>query len=186
MGKLIYSGIASLDGYVADRDGDFSWSEPDQEVHIFVNDLERDAGTYLLGRRMYEVMSVWETLGSTPGAPDYIQDYGRIWQGADKVVYSSSLATVTTARTRIERTFDAEAVRELKDSTDGNISIGGATLASAALQAGLVDECQLFVNPVAVGGGLRFLPDGLNLRLELLAEHRFGNGVVYLSYRTLA
>ncbi|MGO4186185.1 dihydrofolate reductase family protein [Pseudarthrobacter sp. TAF60_1] len=185
MGQLIYSGIASLDGYVADRDGNFSWSEPDQEVHTFINDLERDVATYLFGRRMYQVLSVWETFGSTPGAPDYIQDYGRIWQGADKVVYSSSLTSVDTARTRIERAFDAEAVRKLKESTAGKISIGGATLAAAALQAGLVDECQLFVNPVAVGGGLRFLPDGLNLRLDLLAERRFGNGVVYLRYRVL-
>jgi dihydrofolate reductase len=185
MGQLIYSGIASLDGYVADRDGNFSWSEPDQEVHTFINDLERDVATYLFGRRMYQVLSVWETFGSTPGAPDYIQDYGRIWQGADKVVYSSSLTSVDTALTRIERAFDAEAVRKLKESTDGKISIGGPTLAAAALQAGLVDECQLFVNPVAVGGGLRFLPDGLNLRLDLLAERRFGNGVVYLRYRVL-
>jgi dihydrofolate reductase len=186
MGQLIYTGIASLDGYVADRDGNFSWSEPDEEVHRFVNDLERDVGTYLLGRRMYQVMSVWESFGSTPGAPDYIQDYGRIWQGADKVVYSSSLETVQTARTRIERTFDADSLRTLKDGTDGKISVGGSTLAAAALQAGLVDECQLFVNPVAVGGGLRFLPDDLNLRLELLDERRFVNGVVYLRYRTLA
>jgi dihydrofolate reductase len=186
MGQLIYTGIASLDGYMADRDGNFSWSEPDEEVHTFVNDLERGVGTYLLGRRMYQVMSVWETFGSTPGAPDYIQDYGRIWQAADKVVYSTSLETVNTARTRIGRTFDAGAVRKLKDGTDGKISVGGSTLAAAALQAGLVDECQLFVNPVAVGGGLRFLPDGLTLKLELLEERRFGNGVVYLRYRTLA
>jgi dihydrofolate reductase len=186
MGQLIYSGIASLDGYVADRDGNFSWSEPDEEVHRFVNDLERNVGTYLFGRRMYQVLSVWETFGSTPGAPDYIQDYGRIWQGADKVVYSSSLTAVTTARTQVERTFDADAVRKMKDGTDANISIGGPTLAAAALRAGLVDECQLFLNPVAVGGGQRFLPDGLNLKLELLDERRFGNGVVYLRYRTLA
>jgi dihydrofolate reductase len=186
MGQLIYSGIASLDGYVADRDGNFSWSEPDEEVHRFVNDLERNVGTYLFGRRMYQVLSVWETFGSTPGAPDYIQDYGRIWQGADKVVYSSSLTAVTTARTRVERTFDAGAGRKMKDGTDANISIGGPTLAAAALRAGLVDECQLFLNPVAVGGGQRFLPDGLNLKLELLDERRFGNGVVYLRYRTLA
>ncbi len=185
MGQLIYSGIASLDGYMADRDGNFSWSEPDEEVHTFVNDLERDVGTYLFGRRMYEVMAVWETF-DTPDLPDYIRDYARIWQGADKVVYSSSLAAVNTARTRIERTFDADAVRALKDSTDGSIGIGGPTLAAAALKAGLVDECRLFVNPVAVGGGLRFLPDGLNLRLELLEERRFGNGVVYLRYRTRA
>jgi dihydrofolate reductase len=184
MGQLIYSGIASLDGYVADRDGNFSWSEPDEEVHTFVNDLERGVGTYLFGRRMYQVMSVWETLGSAD-EPDYIKDFARLWREADKVVYSSSLATVGTARTRIERTFDPDAVRTLKDSTDRDIGIGGATLAAAALKAGLVDECLLFVNPVAVGGGLRFLPDGLNLRLELLEERRFGNGVVYLRYRTV-
>ncbi|WP_255768102.1 dihydrofolate reductase family protein [Pseudarthrobacter sulfonivorans] len=186
MGELIYTGITSLDGYVADRDGNFSWSEPDEEVHRFVNDLERDVGSYLFGRRMYEVMSVWETFGSAPGAPDYIQDFGRIWQDADKVVYSSSLAAVQTARTRVERRFDAGAVRKLKDGTDGKIGIGGPTLAAAALRAGLVDECRLFVNPVAVGGGLRFLPDGLTLKLDLLEERRFGNGVVYLRYRTLA
>lgn len=184
MGKLIYAGIASLDGYVADRNGNFSWSTPDEEVHTFVNNLERDVGTHLYGRRMYEVMSAWETMGGA-GDPEYIQDYARIWRGADKVVYSASLATAETARTRVERTFDPHAVRALKDGTEGNISIGGPTLAAAAIEAGLVDECAIFLNPAAVGGGLRFLPDGLNLRLELLAEHRFGNGVVYLSYRTL-
>ncbi|RAX47129.1 deaminase [Arthrobacter sp. AQ5-06] len=183
MGQLIYSGIASLDGYMADRDGNFSWSEPDEEVHTFINNLERDVGTYLFGRRMYQVMSVWETLGGS-GEPDVIQDYARIWQGADKVVYSTSLPAAATARTRIERTFDADAIRTLKSSTSGNISIGGPTLAAAAIGAGLVDEYQLFLNPVAVGGGLRFLPDGLTLRLEFLEERTFGNGVVYLRYRT--
>lgn len=185
MGQLIYTGIASLDGYVADRDGNFDWSAPDEEVHAYVNDLEREAGTYLLGRRMYEVMSVWETLGGAEDPP-VIQDYARIWQGADKVVYSSTMETPNTARTRIERTFNADAVRELKAATDSDIGIGGATLAAAALAAGLVDECRIFLNPVAVGGGLRFLPDGMNLRLELLEEHKFGNGVVYLRYRTLS
>ena len=184
MGQLIYAGITSLDGYVADRDGNFSWSMPDREVHTFVNDLERDVGIHLYGRRMYEVMSVWETFGGQED-PDYIQDYARIWREADKVVYSSSLATVGTGRTRIERTFDARAVQAMKDSTERNISIGGPTLAAAAFEAGLVDECHVFLNPVAVGGGLRFLPDGLNLKLELQDERRFGNGVIYLGYRTL-
>jgi len=184
MGKLIYSGITSLDGYVADRDGTFDWSAPDEEAHAFINDLERDAGTYLFGRRMYEVMAVWETLG-TPEDPPVIQDFARIWRAAEKIVYSTSLESVETARTRIERTFSPGAVRDLLDSTTGNIGIGGATLAAAALEAGLVDECQVFVNPVAVGGGLRFLPDGLRLRLELVEERTFGNGVVYLRYRTL-
>ena len=185
MGQLIYSGIASLDGYIADRDGNFDWSAPDEEVHAFINDLERDVGTYLFGRRMYEVMAVWETLG-TAEDPPVIQDFARIWQGADKVVYSSSLATVSTGRTRIERTFSPDAVRELKAGTDGNIGIGGPTLAAAALDAGLVDECQVFVSPVVVGGGLRFFPEGLELNLELLEERRFGNGVMYLRYRSLS
>ncbi|MDQ0922516.1 dihydrofolate reductase [Pseudarthrobacter sp. W1I19] len=184
MGQLIYSGITSLDGYLADSQGNFDWSAPDEEVHAFVNDLERGAGTYLFGRRMYEVMSVWDTMG-VPEDPPVIQDFARIWRGADKVVYSSSLADATTARTRVERSFNPDAVREMKAGTDRNIGIGGATLAAAALRAGLVDECQIFVNPVAVGGGLRYLPDGVNLRLDLLDEHRFGNGVVYLRYRCL-
>jgi dihydrofolate reductase len=184
MGKLTYSAIASLDGYIADRDGNFDWSAPDEEVHAFINDLERDVGTYLFGRRMYEVMSAWETWDTT-GEPPVIQDYARIWQRADKIVYSTSLEAPTTARTRIERSFSPDAVRELKDGIDGKISIGGATLAAVALRNGLVDECQIFLNPVAVGGGKRFLPDGLNLRLELLEERKFGNGVVYLRYRTL-
>lgn len=185
MGQLIYSGIASLDGYVADQDGNFSWSEPDEEVHTFVNDLERDVGTYLYGRRMYQIMSAWETF-DTPDQPEYIRDFARVWQGADKVVYSTTLTAASTAKTRIERTFDANAVTELKKATERNISISGPTLAAAALRAGLVDECLLFLNPVAVGGGLRFLPDGLGLRLELLEQHTFGNGVVYLRYRTLS
>lgn len=185
MGQLIYSGIASLDGYVADTKGNFDWSAPDEEVHAFINDLERDAGTYLFGRRMYQVMSVWETMGG-PEDPPVIQDYARIWRGADKVVYSASLADVPTARTRLERTFSPEAVRQMKAGTKGNLGIGGATLAAAALRANLVDECQIFLNPVAVGGGLRFLPDGMNLRLELLEERRFSNGVVYLRYRTVS
>ncbi|MDQ0731290.1 dihydrofolate reductase family protein [Arthrobacter sp. B1I2] len=185
MAQLIYSAIMSLDGYTADADGHFDWSAPDEEVHAFINDLERDVGTYLLGRRMYEVMSVWETMGTSEDHP-VIQDYARIWQGADKVVYSTSLDTAATPRTRLERDFLPEAVRELKTATDRNISIGGPTLAAHALKAGLVDECQLFITPVAVGGGLRFLPDGLHARLELLEERRFGNGVVYLQYGCLA
>jgi dihydrofolate reductase len=185
MGQLIYTGITSLDGYLADSQGNFDWSAPDEEVHAFVNDLERDAGTYLFGRRMYEVMSVWETMGG-PDDPPVIQDFARIWRGADKVVYSSSLTAAATARTRVERRFNPDAVRELKAGTERSIGIGGATLAAAALRSGLVDECRIFLNPVAVGGGLRFLPDGLDLRLDLLDERRFGNGVVYLRYRCLA
>lgn len=185
MGQLIYSAIASLDGYVADRDGNFDWSAPDEEVHGFINDLERDVGTYLLGRRMYEVMSAWESWDTT-GEPPVIQDFATIWRRADKVVYSTSLEAPTTARTRIERSISPEAIRELKDGTDGRLSIGGATVAAVALHNGLVDECQIFLNPIAVGGGKRFLPDGLDLRLELVEERTFGNGVVYLRYRTVA
>ncbi|WP_461172113.1 dihydrofolate reductase family protein [Arthrobacter sp. Z1-9] len=184
MAKLIYTGIASLDGYVADRSGNFDWSAPDEEVHGFVNDLERDAGTYLLGRRMYEVLSVWDTLGGS-GDPPVIQDYGQIWRAADKIVFSTTLDAPLTARTTIQRAFDPTAIRHLKESAEGIIGIGGATLAAAALQTGLVDECGIFLNPVAVGGGLRFLPEGLNLQLELLDERRFRNGVVYLRYRCL-
>jgi len=184
MAQLIYSAIMSLDGYTADADGNFAWSAPDEEIHAFINDLERDVGTYLMGRRIYEVMSVWETM-DTRNEPQVIQDYARIWQGADKVVYSTSLDTVATPRTRLERQFAPEAVQELKSTSDRNISIGGPTLAAHALKAGLVDECQLFINPVTVGGGLRFLPDGLEAQLELLGERRFGNGVVYLRYRAL-
>jgi dihydrofolate reductase len=184
MAVLIYTGIASLDGYVADRHGNFDWSAPDEEVHAFVNDLERDAGTYLLGRRMYAVLSVWETLGGSDDPP-VIQDYGRIWRAAEKVVFSTTLDAPLTARTTIQRSFDPDAIRDLKERSEGSIGVGGSTLAADALRAGLVDECRIFLNPVAVGGGLRFLPDGLNLRLELQDERRFRNGVVYLSYRTV-
>lgn len=184
MAELTYTGITSLDGYVADRDGDFSWSQPNEEVHTFINDLQRNVGTYLLGRHMYGVMSVWDTLGSA-GEPSFIQDFARIWQAADKVVYSTTLTTASAARTRIEETFNPEAVRELKESSSRELSISGPTLAASALTAGLVDECRLFINPVVVGGGKRYLPDGLGLKLELVEEYRFGNGVVYLRYRTL-
>ncbi len=182
MADLIYTGIASLDGYLADSDGNFDWSAPDEEVHAFVNDLERDAGTYLLGRRMYDVMSVWETLGG-PDDPPVIQDYGRIWRAAEKIVFSETLEEPPAPRTTVRRSFDPALVRDLKAEASGSIGVGGATLAAAALRAGLVDECRIFLNPVAVGGGLRFLPDNLNLRLELLDERRFGNGVMYLRYR---
>ena len=182
MGQLIYAGITSLDGYTADRDGNFDWAAPDEEVHAFVNDLERDSAVHLYGRRMYQVMSVWETM-DTAGEPAVIQDYARIWRAADKVVYSGSLEGVTTDRTRLERQFLPEAVRDLKESTGGNISIGGPTLAAHALRAGLVDECWMLVCPVAVGGGLPFLPAGLEAAFELLDLRRFGNGTAYLHYR---
>jgi dihydrofolate reductase len=180
--KLIYSAIASLDGYVEDTDGNFDWSAPDEEVHAFVNDLERSVGTYLYGRRMYDVMAVWQSLDPSR-EPDVIGDYASIWRAADKVVYSRTLPQPTTPRTRIERAFDPAAVGELKGSSPHDLSIGGAELAGQAIAAGLVDECHLFLNPVVVGGGKRALPEGVHRQLELLAQHRFQNGVVHLHYR---
>jgi dihydrofolate reductase len=181
--KLIYSAIASLDGYVADEDGNFDWAEPDEEVHRFVNDLERPVGTYLYGRRMYEVMAFWETAGGAD-QPPFARDYAEIWRSADKIVYSKTLERVSSAKTRIERDFDPDAVRQLKETADQDLTVGGPDLAGQALAAGLVDECQFFVAPVVVGGGTRALPDGVRLDLELLDERRFGSGVVYLRYRT--
>jgi dihydrofolate reductase len=180
MAKLIYSAIASLDGYVADEDGNFDWAAPGEEVHAFVNDLERPIGTYLYGRRMYETMAVWETIADEQPV---MQDYARIWQAADKIVYSRTLESVSSARTRIEREFDPAAVRQLKAGAERDLSVGGAELAGVALRAGVVDEIQLFLNPVAVGGGKRALPGGVRLELELLDERRFGGGVVYARYR---
>jgi dihydrofolate reductase len=178
--ELIYSAITSLDGYVADEEGKFDWAEPDDEVHAFVNDLERPIGTYLYGRRMYEVMAYWETAHTVPDQPPEILDYAGIWQAADKVVYSTTLEESSTARTRIEREFDPDAVQRMKAGAERNLSIGGPTLAAQAIVAGLVDELHLFVAPVVVGGGTRSLPDGIRRDLELAEERRFGNGVVYL------
>jgi dihydrofolate reductase len=183
MAKLIYSAITSLDGYVADEDGNFDWAEPDEGVHTFVNDLERPIGTYLYGRRMYEVMVAWETMDLSD-QPPFIQDFARIWRAADKIVHSKTLETVSSARTRIERDFDPEAVRRMKGSAGHDISVGGPELAAQAFKAGLVDECHLFLTPIMVGGGKRSLPNNVRLELELLDERRFGNGVVYLNYRT--
>jgi dihydrofolate reductase len=182
--KLIYSAITSLDGYVADEEGNFDWAEPDEEVHSFVNDLERPVGTYLYGRRMYEVMVYWETAHTLPDQSAFVRDFAQIWQVADKIVYSKTLETVSSARTRIERDFDPEAVRQLKESTERNLTVGGPELAAHAIKAGLVDELQLFVTPIVVGGGNQSLPESVRLRLELLDERRFRNGVVYLHYRT--
>jgi len=181
MAKLIYTAIASLDGYIEDEDGRFEWAAPDEDVHAFVNDLERPIGTYLYGRRMYEVMAAWETI-SDP-AP-VMQDYAHVWRAADKIVYSTTLETVSSARTRIERAFDPEAVRQMKASAERDLSIGGPELAARAFRAGLVDECRLFLSPIVVGGGKPALPDGVRLPLELLDERRFGNGVVHLRYGT--
>ncbi len=184
MAKLIYSAITSLDGYIADEDGNFDWAAPDEEVHRFVNDLGRPVGTYLLGRRMYDTLAVWETMPTGGDQSPAMGDFAGIWRAADKVVYSRTLDTVATARTRIERDFDPEAVRRLKASADADLTVGGPGLATNAFRAGLVDECQLFLSPIVVGGGTPSLPDKVRLELELLDERRFGNGVVYLHYRT--
>ena len=181
MAELIYSAIMSLDGYIADKKGNFDWAEPDEEVHAFVNDLERPIGTYLYGRRMYDVMVAWETITDEQ---HLIKDYAEIWRAADKVVYSRSLETASSARTRLERTFDPDAVRRMKASADRDISVGGPDLAAQAIRAGLVDEILLFLAPIVVGGGTRALPDDVRVGLELLAERRFGNGVVHLRYGT--
>ena len=183
MAALIYSAITSLDGYVADADGAFDWAAPDVEVHAFVNDLERPVGTYLYGRRMYEVMAFWETGGSGVDEPRVIQDFAQVWRAADKIVYSRTLVTPSTAKTTIERTFDAEAVRRLKSTSGRDLTIGGPELAGAALAAGLVDDIHLLMVPVVVGGGRRAIPDDVRLLLELRDERRFGNGVVHLHYR---
>jgi dihydrofolate reductase len=180
--KLIYSAIQSLDGYIEDEDGAFDWAEPDEDVHTFINDLERPVGTYLLGRRMYDVLSYWETVPRTDQA--YIQDFAEIWREADKIVYSTTLETASTARTQIEREFDPRAVRELKAAAGRDLTVGGPALAARAFEAGLVDELHLFVLPVAVGGGKRSLPDDVRVELELLDERRFRNGTVHLRYRT--
>jgi dihydrofolate reductase len=186
MAKLIYSVITSLDGYITDENGNFDWAAPDEEVHRFVNDLERPVGTYLYGRRMYEVMVAWETPQTFADQRPVMLDFAEIWQAADKVVYSRTLETVSSARTRIERDLDPDTVRRMKASTGRDISVGGPDLAAQALKVGLVDECRLFLTPIVVGGGTRSLPDNLRLELELLDEHRFGNGVVYLRYRTIS
>jgi dihydrofolate reductase len=183
MAKLIYSGITSLDGYIADEDGNFDWAVPDEEVHTFVNDLERPVATYLYGRRMYEVMVAWETAHTLPDQPPFIQEFAQIWQAADKIVYSTTLESLASARTRIERDFDPEAVRQMKASAGRDLTVGGPALAAQAIKAGLVDECHLFVCPILVGGGKQFFPDNARLKLELLDERRFGNGMVHLRYR---
>ena len=183
MARLIYSALASLDGYVADESGNFDWAKPDEEVHRFVNDLERPVGTHLYGRRMYEVMVFWETVDVADGPP-YVRDFAEIWRAADKIVYSKTLETVSSARTRIERDLDPEAVRQLKAAAERDLTVGGAGLAGQALAAGLVDDLHLFVAPVVVGGGTRSLPDGVRVDLELLDERRFDSGFVYLRHRT--
>jgi dihydrofolate reductase len=182
--KLIYSAIASLDGYIADEDGSFDWAVPDEEVHAFINDLIRPFGTYLYGRRMYEMMVGWETDPALAEQSPLMRDFAEIWKTADKVVYSRTLEAVSTSKTRMERDFDPETVRQLKASTGRDLTVSGPDLATHAFRAGLVDECDLFLAPVVVGGGKRALPEGVRVGLELLDERRFGNGMVYLRHRT--
>jgi dihydrofolate reductase len=186
MAKLDYSAITSLDGYVADERGNFDWAAPDEEVHTFVNDLERRIGTYLYGRRMYEVMVFWEIAPTLAGQPPFICDFAEIWQAADKIVYSRTLHAVSSARSRIERDFDPEVIRQMKRSALRDLSVGGPNLAAQAIKAGLVDECHLFVCPIIVGGGKPALPGDVRLALDLLDERRFGNGVVHLHYHIRA
>jgi dihydrofolate reductase len=180
--KLIYSALCSLDGFVEDAEGKFDWAAPDDEVHAFVNELERPIGTYLYGRRMYETMAFWESPPGLAEQSSAVRDYAAIWQAADKIVYSKSLSAVATARTRIERDFDPEAVQRVKATAGHDLSVGGAELAAEAIRAGLVDELQLFLAPIVVGAGKPSLPDGIRRELELLDERRFRNGTVYLRY----
>ncbi len=184
MAQLIYSAISSLDGYIEDMEGKFDWAAPDEEVHQFINDLERTAGTYLLGRRMYETMMVWETDPNLAADSPITRDYAEMWQAANKIVYSRTLGTVSTRKTQLERTFDPESIRQLKETVKQDILIGGPGLAAHAFRAGLVDECQLFLTPIIVGGGKQSLPDNVRIELELVEERRFGNGMVFLRYRT--
>jgi dihydrofolate reductase len=184
MAKLIYSAITSLDGYVEDRDGNIDWSAPDQEVHTFINDLERPVGTYLYGRRMYETMVYWETAHTLPDQSPAVQEFVKIWQAAEKILYSKTLQAASSARTRIERHFDPEAVRQIKATAAHDITVGGSDLAAQAIKLGLVDELHLFVTPLTVGGGKPALPSDFHLNLELLDLRRFDSGVVHLRYRT--
>jgi dihydrofolate reductase len=184
MAKLLYVMNASLDGYIADEDGTFDWGAPGEEYYSFINDLVRPVGAYLYGRRLYELMAVWETDPAAAAQSPGTREFAAIWQSADKVVYSRTLAAASTTRTRIERDFDPEAVRQLKAATGRDLTVGGPDLGAHAITAGLVDEVHLFVWPVVVGGGKRFLPDRVRLQLELLDERRFGSGAVYLRYRT--
>jgi dihydrofolate reductase len=185
MAKLIYSAIASLDGYVEDEQGRFEWAAPDEEVHAFINDLERPISTYLYGRRMYETMVFWETV-DTSDEPAAMRDFAEIWRGAEKIVYSRTLHAASSARTRIERDFDADAIRRLKESSGSDIAVGGAELAGQAIAEGLVDECHLLLGPIIVGGGKRALPGNVRVQLELLDERHFRSGVVHLHYRVSA
>jgi dihydrofolate reductase len=185
MVKLIYSVITSLDGYIEDEDGNFDWAAPDEEVHEFANNLERSAGTYLYGRRLYETMVFWETAQTLADEPPVFYDFATLWQAADKIVYSRTLDKASSARTRIKRNFDPETVRQLKVTSERDITVGGPELAAQAITAGLVDELHFFVTPIVLGGGKPSLPDGRRMKLKLLDDHRFRSGVVHLHYQTV-
>jgi dihydrofolate reductase len=184
--KLISSAITSLDGYIEDQNGKFDWAEPDEEVHTFINDLERSVGTYLYGRRMYETMAAWETDDTLAAESEVMREFAQIWQAADKIVYSKTLEEAATDRTRIERKFDPDAVRKMKASAESDLTVGGPNLAAHAFNAELVDECHLFVAPILVGAGKQSLPHDVRLDLELLSERRFANGMVHLRYQARA
>ena len=184
MARLIYSAISSLDGYIEDTNGKFDWAAPDEEVHRFINNLERSAGTHLYGRRMYETLMVWETDPNLAADSPLTQDFAEIWQAANKIVYSKTLAAASTRKTQIEPNFNPEAIQQLKKTAQHDILIGGPELAAHAFRSGLIDECHLFLIPIIVGGGKQALPDNIRLELELLEERRFGSGVVFLRYRT--
>jgi dihydrofolate reductase len=181
--KLIYSMLASVDGYIADEDGNFDWAVPDDEVHSFINELEQPVDTYLYGRRMYETMVAWETMHTRADQPRAIVEFAHIWQAANKVVYSRTLETVSSARTQIKRDFDPEEVRQMKAQPGGDMTVSGPELAVHAFKAQLIDELHLFIAPIVVGGGKQSLPNNVRLKLELIDERRFGNGMVYLRYR---
>jgi len=183
MAKLIYLMLMSLDGYIADKNGDFDWAQPTDEVHSFANDLERPVGTHLYGRNMYEVMAIWDTL-QTHGQPHYIGDFASIWRAADKIVYSTTLKSVSTERTQLARGFEADTIQRMKDTASRDITIGGPNLAAHAFKAGLIDLCHIFVFPTTVGDGKSAFPRGLRLELELQSERRFGGGIIYLQYRS--
>jgi dihydrofolate reductase len=184
MARLIYSAISALDGYTEDMEGNFDWAAPDEEVHGFINNLERTAGTHLYGRRMYETLMVWETDPNLAAESPITRDFAEIWQATNKIVYSRTLQAASTRKTRLERNFDPKAIRQLKETVEQDILIGGPELAAHAFRSGLIDECHLFLIPIIVGGGKPSLPGNVRLELELLEEHRFSNGTVFLRYRT--
>jgi dihydrofolate reductase len=183
MAKLIYVSNVSLDGYFEDEHGSFDWTAPDDDLFAFITDLVRPVGTYLYGRRLYDTMAPWEADPALAAQSELMADFANVWQAADKVVYSTTLDAVSTAKTRLEHNFDPASVRDMKASAISDLTVGGSDLAAHALRAGLVDECHLFIRPVLIGGGKPALPSDTRSELELLDDRRLSNGVVYLRYR---